>query len=188
MESTFYATFVGGSTVAACAPLVDSLAQHGIGALFNYSAEASVDGNAKQSGVNSHHIEETVDAVRSAAQFKTNGSSLTALADDIKPSLIAIKLSGLIFEPALLSRASSALLNSSSFLRGTELPAGVLFPNGPELSEEDHEALKKLHQGLRSICDEARNGGVRLFVDAEQSWYQPSSVLPSSFSVLSTRY
>lgn len=157
-----------------CAPLVESLAQHGIGALFNYSAEASVDGNARATGVNSHHIEETVDAVRSAAQFKMYGSSPNALEDDIKPSLIAIKLSGLIFEPALLTRASTTLIESSSFLRGTELPDGTLFPEGPGLSEEDHEALGKLHQGLRAICDEARNGGVRLFVDAEQSWYQPA--------------
>ena len=54
------------------------------------------------------------------------------------------------------------------------MPSDKLFPDSPTLSDEDHEALQQLHAGLRSICTEARKGGVRLLVDAEQSWFQPA--------------
>jgi proline dehydrogenase len=92
----------------------------------------------------------------------------------VKPTLLAIKLTGLIYEPALLSRATTALVNSSSYLRGAEFEGSTLFPQAPDLSEEDHVELVKLYQGLRSICGQARESRVRILVDAEQSWYQPA--------------
>lgn len=88
--------------------------------------------------------------------------------------MLAIKLSGLVYEPALLARASSAITNSSAFARGAALPGGILFPDSPELSDEDHVILKDLYSGLREICATGRDGGVRVLVDAEQSWFQPA--------------
>lgn len=88
--------------------------------------------------------------------------------------MLAIKVTGLVYEPALLSRASSALNNSSSFARGTSVPDGSLFPQGLDLSDEDHVVLKELFTGLREICAAGRDGGVRVLVDAEQSWFQPA--------------
>lgn len=175
MTGTFYAHFVGGPTVPACQPLVDSLGAKGVGLMLNYSAEAAVDGSAVAKGLNELHIGETLHAVTASARLSSS-NTVKDVPGAIKPTLLAIKLTGLIFEPALLSRATTALLNSSSYLRGTELPEGTLFPQGPDLSEEDHADLEKLHDGLRSICAEARAGGVRLLMDAEQSWYQPAYV------------
>lgn len=129
-----------------------------------------MDGSAQLVGVNEDNIIETVNALEASAKFTSSPPDVYSL----KPTLFATKLTGLIFEPQLLSRASSALVNSSSYSRGTPLPSSVLFPNAPELSAEDQENLKKLHDGLRKICAEAKKGGVRILVDAEQTWFQPA--------------
>lgn len=194
MKSTFYTVFVGGSTVPDCAPLVHDYFNHGVsdvrdalgaqesaltfdrvtepqvGCLLNYSAEASVDGSAQLVGVNEDNITETVNALTASAKFETKSTETYSL----KPTLFATKLTGLIFEPQLLARASSALVNSSSYSRGTALPSSILFPDAPELSAEDQINLQKLHDGLRKICAEAKKGGVRILVDAEQTWFQPA--------------
>lgn len=132
-----------------------------------------MDGSAKLVGVNDAHVIEAVNALKAASEFQAPGK-LAANEYSIKPTLLAIKLTGLIFEPQLLARATSALVNSSSYSRGTPLPASSLFPDAPELSAEDKENLQKLHDGLRKIAAAAREGGVRLLVDAEQSWFQPA--------------
>ena len=74
----------------------------------------------------------------------------------------------------MLERASEACTSSSAYQRGQRLPAERLFPISPLLSETDEVALDALYQSLRQLCDEARRLGVRLDIDAEQSWFQPA--------------
>lgn len=69
MKSTFYDTFVGGNTVPDCADLVNAYAAKDIGVLLNYSAEASNDGSANATGVNTKHIDEAVNALIACAKF-----------------------------------------------------------------------------------------------------------------------
>lgn len=175
MKSTFYDHFCAGADVPDCEPYINEMLDKGIGCLLNYSAEAKVDGssNSKLVGINPLHLQQTLDATSACSKFKLPNS--TEMAEgSLKPTLLAVKLTGLIFEPALLSRATSALLNSSTYARGGDFSNGTLFPDGPELSEEDHINLQKLHTGLKRICAEGQKAGVRLLFDAEQSWYQPA--------------
>ena len=144
--------------------------------MLNYSAEASVDGSATaKCGLIDSHIDEACSALRAATKLSVPlTTSDTPSQYTLKPTLVAIKLTGLISEPALLARATSALVGSSSFQRGSIISSDFLFPESPELSEEDHAILNGLYQGLQRIASEARDGGVRLLVDAEQSWFQPA--------------
>ena len=80
----------------------------------------------------------------------------------------------MIWDPSLLSRATLALENSTSYQRGERLSNEVLFPESHELSDDDKVELDKLFQGLRDVAREAKKGGVRLLIDAEQSWFQPA--------------
>jgi proline dehydrogenase len=148
-----------------------------VGCLLNYSAEASVAGSVDERGVDEAHVVEAIKALYAVAQFDRPGSSPPSQPTapyTIKPTLLAIKLTGLIFDPTLLSRATNALVNSSSHQRGTPLPRNPLFPESPELSGDDELQLEKLYEALRSICAKAQEGGVRLLIDAEQSWFQPA--------------
>ncbi|KAK4052435.1 proline dehydrogenase [Microbotryomycetes sp. JL201] len=182
IENTFYSVFVGGPTVPECAPVINMLADHGIGCLLNYGAEAKVDGSAKWSGVNDAHVIEAVNAVRQAAKFDSRPVTGQPTAEttrkhatsDIKPTLLAIKLTGMIWDPSLLARASLALENSTAYARGERLSSDNLFPESHELSDDDKQQLQKLYQGLRDVAREAKLGGVRLLIDAEQSWFQPA--------------
>ncbi|KAK4057046.1 proline dehydrogenase [Microbotryomycetes sp. JL221] len=184
IESTFYSVFVGGPTVPECAPVINMLADHGIGCLLNYGAEAKVDGSAKLTGVNDAHMIEAVNAVRHCSKFVSQPISTvnenqlkqvqTNTTSELKPTLLAIKLTGMIWDPSLLKRATLALENSTSYARGERLSRDVLFPDSPDLTTEDKQELNKLYQGLRDVAREAKKGGVRLLIDAEQSWFQPA--------------
>lgn len=143
--------------------------------MLNYSAEASNDRTSNSHGINDANVREAVNAVQAAARFDQPGATEAAEKQlyIIKPTLLAIKLTGMIAEPALFARATNALLSSSEYQRGT-LSNARLFPDSPELSDEDKQDLNKLYEGLREVAHEAREGGVRLLIDAEQSWYQPA--------------
>ncbi|SCV71581.1 BQ2448_3169 [Microbotryum intermedium] len=194
MKHTFYDVFVGGATVAECGPLIEDYLNRGIGISLSYSVEASVDGSAQAVGVNEKHIREAVEALKTAAVFgpkplstvaSSSSSSEAApsaatAASHIRPTLLAIKLTGFIFDPSLLARATTALVGSSTstsvqlFSPSTVIPEhGVSpFPASLALSDEDHHQLGQLYAGLRQISTTAREQGVRLLIDAEQSWYQ----------------
>ncbi|GAA6006171.1 hypothetical protein JCM11491_002059 [Sporobolomyces phaffii] len=203
MNQTFYRVFVGGETVPGCQQTVDDYARKGVGVMFNYSAEAPLGTSKPTSGIDQSCMNEIHSAVVEAAKLSptvpvvsTNPNSSTYAPVDpsasqpaaVKPSLLAIKLTGLIYDASLLARASGALTNNTSFQRGDKLPpastsnaidanattAAFVFPQSPDLSDEDHAQLDQLYQGLRRVCREARKQGVRLLVDAEQSWFQPA--------------
>lgn len=140
-----------------------------IGVMLNYSAEAPLGTSKSGDGIDQAAMNEIHTAVVESAKL-TPASTTQA----IKPALLAIKLSGLIYDASILKRASTALNNSSEVARGGRIPSSVLFPQSPELSAEDHELLDKVYEGLRKVASEAQQQGVRLLVDAEQSWFQPA--------------
>ncbi|GAA5837043.1 hypothetical protein JCM3766R1_006512 [Sporobolomyces carnicolor] len=191
MNQTFYKVFVGGETVPGCQDTVNRYADKGVGVMFNYSAEAPLGSSKPSSGIDQNCMREIHSAVIEAAKLTPTAPSVATnptAQSQVKPSLLAIKLTGLIFDASLLSRASNALTSSSTFARGANFSPtdndnsdgeslnapSFVFPQSPELSEEDHAQLSALYEGLRKVAGEARKQGVRLLVDAEQSWYQPA--------------
>ncbi|GAA6003875.1 hypothetical protein JCM10207_006447 [Rhodosporidiobolus poonsookiae] len=170
VNNTFYSVYAGGESVPGCAPTVNAYASKGVGVMLNYSAEAPLGSSKSGEGIDFAAMKEIHTAVVESA--KLTPPSTTGQA--IKPALLAIKLSGLIYDASILRRASTALNNSSVIARGGRLPASTPFPQSPELSSEDHELLDKLYDGLRKVAGEAKQQGVRLLVDAEQSWFQPA--------------
>ncbi|BGP42199.1 proline dehydrogenase [Rhodotorula kratochvilovae] len=171
MDNTFYRVFVGGESVPGCAETVQTYANRGIGVMLNYSAEAPLGSSKAGGGIDQAAMNEITTAVSQAAKLTPMASTST---DAVKPALLAIKLSGLIYDASILARASLALASDSTTARGGRLPSSTLFPQSPELSSEDHELLDKLYDGLRKVASEAQTHNLRLLVDAEQSWFQPA--------------
>ncbi|GAA5912722.1 hypothetical protein JCM6882_005771 [Rhodosporidiobolus microsporus] len=170
VNNTFYTVYAGGESVPGCAPTVQAYADRGIGVMLNYSAEAPLGTKKTGDGIDYAAMKEITTAVTESAKLTPPSTT----GQTIKPALLAIKLSGLIYDYSILRRASSALTGSTTVARGGRLPMSVPFPQSPELSSEDHELLDKLYEGLRGVAAEAKKQGVRLLVDAEQSWYQPA--------------
>ncbi|GAA6055123.1 hypothetical protein JCM3770_007452 [Rhodotorula araucariae] len=171
MDNTFYRVFVGGDSVPGCTETVQTYANRGIGVMLNYSAEAPLGTSKTSGGIDQAAMNEITTAVSQAAKLTPMASTS---ADAVKPALLAIKLSGLIYDVSVLARASLALASDSTTVRGGRLPSSTLFPQSPELSSEDHELLDKLYEGLRKVASEAQTHNLRLLVDAEQSWFQPA--------------
>ncbi|KAL8283628.1 hypothetical protein RQP46_005423 [Phenoliferia psychrophenolica] len=167
--NTFYKVFCGGPTVVECSSLINSLAGQGVGCMLNYSAEAS-EATASQ-GVVASHFAEAVAAIRTASTYQ---STTPAQGVNLSPVMLSMKLTGVLADPQLLARATLALQGSSAYERGAPLPPGVVIPSSPDLSDEDHVTLDRLLDSLRDLAAEAVQGGVRLLIDAEQSWYQPA--------------
>lgn len=145
--------------------------------MFNYSAEAPLGASKPASGIDQNSMREIYNAVVEAAKLAPTTKSTTEVPlTAIKPSLLAIKLTGLIHDASLLARASSALTSNSIYQRGDRLKVDETrpFPESPDLTDDDHLQLSKLYDGLRRVAGEAQKQGVRLLVDAEQSWYQPA--------------
>ncbi|GAA5828567.1 hypothetical protein JCM5353_004190 [Sporobolomyces roseus] len=177
MDQTFYRVFVGGDSVPGCEETVKKYAEKGVGVMFNYSAEAPLGASKPASGIDQNSMREIHNAVVEAAKLAPTTKSTTEVPiTAIKPSLLAIKLTGLIYDASLLARASSALTSNSIYQRGDRLKVDETrpFPESPDLTDDDHLQLSKLYDGLRRVAGEAQKQGVRLLVDAEQSWYQPA--------------
>ena len=144
-------------------------------------------------------IDDLIESVRVAAHF---ASSRPAWADSTSPeerlelesrpsrdgsTMVAIKLSGVLKDPSVLERASSAIVSREFFsspprplppsnVNGRFGPcAGLAIPIAALQDKEDVEALKELWQGVRKLAKEAQKAkNVRCIVDAEYSWFQPA--------------
>lgn len=106
-------------------------------------------------------------------------------------ALVAIKLSGILRDPSVLVRASSALVQPEQFSskEGLVLPsfsvngqpgsgaagAGLPLPLA-QLSADDAEAMTQLWEGARKLCAHSQQAGptVRLIIDAEYTAMQPA--------------
>lgn len=75
-------------------------------------------------------------------------------------------------DPYVLERASAALQSSSTWQRGQRLPDNPLFPFSPSLTESDEAILSSLLTELNRCASLASSLGVRIDIDAEQTWFQ----------------
>lgn len=184
LRETFFEQFAGGETAAECLRVIERLRSTGVGAMLSYSVEAEQhEGETSKDMMiktAQHHMQETLTAIRVAGNFAPNHATL-------KPTWVAIKgtftwcvfagstctnflrsslppVTGLVPDPTLLERASLALAGQSH-----DTP-----PTLPTLNPDDAERFEELYEGLRSCCKIAKQAGVRVVLDAEQSWYQPS--------------
>ncbi|KAH9813064.1 FAD-linked oxidoreductase-like protein [Melampsora americana] len=181
MRQTFFAHYTGGETAEACLPVLQSLHHQAVGTLMNYSAEAPRPSSAHplQAGVSQPHIDANLAAVSVASQFESSSTQSPIGSAPIRPTTVAIKLSGLVSDPYVFERASSYL---SDHQISPYQPTGELFPTSsksnddgrPSLSKEDRRTMESLLTELRGICRQAKESNVIVMIDAEYSWFQPA--------------
>lgn len=110
--------------------------------------------------------DETLRAIDFAAKMNQTKSTATA---------VAIKLSGLLKDPAVLVRLSSALIPRRDSTHASH--AALVIWNRLQtvmLSEADARAVQNLLAVMRTAAIKAKVGNVKLIIDAEQSWLQPA--------------
>lgn len=158
---------------------MQALHQQGVGTLLNYSVEGpkTASGSVVTCAVSQQHIDATVAAVSTAARF---GMSLTEDRSpdgsaSVRPTTLALKLSGMMTDPYVFERASTWL---STQKISPFQPKGELFPpptsgdDATSFSETDRAAMNRLMTELRRVCRLAKDSNVLIMIDAEYSWFQ----------------
>lgn len=188
VRATFFHQFVGADTANGALPLLTSLRAENKGALFAYAVEVDqkeVTGQTNMEGqpVHKRIIEEIIRSINASADFE-DGRDAFQDGHIGRRTWVSVKLT------AMLPNAQS-LINLSTHLTNTraQLEPPVLFPGTPSpsdlsilhssaltgtLTESDIHDLKELYSDLVQICTRAEERGVRVFIDAEYSWYQPA--------------
>ncbi|CAE6499008.1 unnamed protein product [Rhizoctonia solani] len=177
IRRTFFAQFVGGDTCDDTLPLIALLRKQNKGTLLAYSVEVDETrgGKADQWKKN---VEEMVASVDFAGSFEDTQKGS-------RKTWVAIKLSALVPSADSLKRMSKFLLESRPKDDDVPFPGTpgsfdmVVFRGAKDplieggLTEEDITSLRTLYEDLRTVCNRAKERGVRLIFDAEHTWYQP---------------
>ncbi|KAH8922279.1 FAD-linked oxidoreductase [Atractiella rhizophila] len=175
MKRTFFPHFVAGESAQQSYPYVAKLASQGVGASLNYSAEplpfAPRDGvqtNALLKGVLKADLDAANDAILLASTFPDPAAAEDG--DILKATTLAIKLTSFLRDPSVLRRATQVLVN----MRSEETRWEKDWPESPVWLDGDTEALTNLYDEMRKLLLNAKRRGVRVLIDAEESWYQPA--------------
>ncbi|OAV94271.1 hypothetical protein PTTG_27026 [Puccinia triticina 1-1 BBBD Race 1] len=170
--------YTGGESAEECQPVMEALYGGNVGSLLNYSVEALERvGKAEQgSGLSKESIEAISRTVESLAEYELRHNEYAAGSARMKPSAVAIKVSGLVGDPYLFKRASENLqANGLSPFRIHGSPFPNVQSGTPDpLSPADHITLDGLMASLRDICQKAKAADIVLMIDAEYSWFQPA--------------
>ncbi|PLW07110.1 hypothetical protein PCASD_04950 [Puccinia coronata f. sp. avenae] len=176
---TFFSHYTGGVSVEDCQPVMNALYAKNMGSLLNYSVEAleRTGPGGNESELNGEVIAAISRAMDSLASYEISGAKGTyaPCSARMKPTAVAIKVSGLVSDPDLFKRASQNLqVNGVSPFRLNGPPFPTLSSAPDPLSRSDHLALDDLLDNLRSICRKAKASQIPLMIDAEYSWFQPA--------------
>nr|XP_031857401.1 uncharacterized protein CI109_007180 [Kwoniella shandongensis]KAA5524473.1 hypothetical protein CI109_007180 [Kwoniella shandongensis] len=204
VRSTFFAQFIPGETAEECLPAMEALRRDNTGSALNYSAEADAITLEGELDIETRRYQEIERALDVQGDFEQRMQ-----AEGWAPgsSAFAVKVSGLI-DGNILKRASSALhqtrataasrigqevqdpgfayegdgqIISSSATR-VSIPDSVL----SLLNTGDLEKLQLLWERLDSLAQRAKRNGVKLILDAEETWLNPA--IDSYTLLLSMKY
>lgn len=168
LRATFFGKFVAGEDVEGCRHTIDQLGTIKAGGLLSYSAEAEEG----QGDMLTHPLNEDIHINMEAIQLASSYPPGVSSGPSVKPTWVALKLTGFLKDPTVLARASAALENSTDYQRGTLTPSRDIFAKHLMLMDSDQKALDALVAELRRMLTVAKSHGVRVDIDAEQSWFQ----------------
>ena len=150
--------------------------------MLGYNIEAELDGSGKDPQLiltQTQHVLSSIDAQGNLARRYMPNSDARAIDNRC---WVRIKVTGLLPHPIALYNASNAILQARK-ARG--LDKDVPLPglphdgdweaalNGNGVTDSDREQLFSLRATMEAVASKARDKGVRVVIDAEQSWYQP---------------
>ena len=177
LRLTMLPHFTGGETEEVCLRRVAQLNERGITCCIDYTKEGD-------RGEYNSHVEKLARAVIAGdkAQPARSGDadiarSIEAFASTVhltnRGGFIAIKASALVPEPILRS-VSRAIADQHRLPAPLPMPLASFDAGLPPLSDTEAAAMRLGRAGLSHIAKTAQTRGVRVLVDAEQTYLQPA--------------
>jgi hydroxyproline dehydrogenase len=179
LRHTFFGHFCAGEDAVAIRPVVQRLADAGIGAILDFAAEADVGSHtsyapappaATEAAAPEAAGERVYDAnlalVLSCVESAAAAAADAAARGRTVAGLAACKLTGLT-DPSVLERLSAVLPPRPAHPTTVAAAAAAL-------SAADQARLARLDARLSQLATAAQTARVRLLVDAEQTYLQPA--------------
>jgi proline dehydrogenase len=164
------------------------------GVLFAYAVEVHENDAASASNGHERAVQDLLHSIDVAADSE---DSLVARAKwgytTTRHAWVAIKLSTLLPDPRALTAFSEQILSTRKLLPLTEPWNDVPFPGIPRLDDLEilsndtsagdgnnaltrgyNRDLQELYSNLVRLCTRAKERGVKVTIDAEESWYTPA--------------
>ncbi|CAF1167857.1 unnamed protein product [Adineta ricciae] len=161
MRSTLYGHFVAGTDKSELKPIVERLSQHGVRLILDYSMESDVATDHQVTTVQSNHNIYDENLLKSLKNVQT-ASELSGPA-----AITAIKFTAFI-SPDVLEKLNQVVEQNPSDQQSLfELASKSSLISKHELIETEH-----LIQRINRIVQEVKQHQGRVFIDAEQSYFQ----------------
>lgn len=172
--------FFGEESAAAAEKTVwTPLRREHVGILTAYNIEAETYDSLNSPETISECVEGTLDAIEAVGSFGVTNSTAADVANGDTRCWVRTKVSGLVPDPKTMIRASEYIVSHRK--------GAVCYPGVPEdgdfarlmdteqgmsdrLSPEDMKSLHELYEYLRLFVARGQKYGVRIIMDAEQSW------------------
>ena len=178
IRASFFRHFCGGESEHDLIPVMERLGACGIGAILDYAAEADVDSAPQGDHAYCPDLlgESACDANTEIVLASIDAAAAAAERGGQEP-FAACKFTG-IGQPELLERVS-AILTSLEFRQAslrleepayTDLMCGALAP----LSKDERSQYARMIARANRLAKHAEKKGVKLLVDAEQTYMQPA--------------
>lgn len=148
VKNTIFSQFCGGENITESMEVVASLSESKVKSILDYSVEG--EENEENFNYTRDEIIRTIEAAKSNpaiafSVFKTTGIARFALLEKANP----------IYHKAL---------EAGQFIAIDDLKAS--------LTPAEMEEIQKAFERFKAICEKAASAGIRLFVDAEETWIQ----------------
>ena len=168
-RSTIFRQFAAGEEMSDVRDVANRLEASGVKCIVDHSTEESEEPSARR-----YNLESKVSLLHTLRRELRSGCAF-----------VPVKLTALV-SPALLEQTTLAAAAVAAEDGGTEPsctgsanPAAALEKTASALAAAERDELATAMAALRELCEGAREAGIPLLLDAEQTPRQPGSSLPS---------
>eukprot|EP00731_Ephydatia_muelleri_P022552 Em0015g135a len=182
LRGTVFGQFAGGVDEEDAAKTCAKLSRKGISSVWQYSVEQDVrtDGSPgdirRQEALYQKQNEHFLKTIELSGRYNTSVARFAAI------KLTAISNTILLQRLSILLKASEATFNSLAAKSACDVHQGVPMDviakqagtSLPPLSDIQLEQFDGFVKRLEAIGECASSAGVRVLIDAEQTWYQPA--------------
>ncbi|CAF1180011.1 unnamed protein product [Rotaria sordida] len=168
MRSTIYGHFVAGTNKTELKPITERLRKHGVKLILDYCMESDISSNNNQQKINSSILNPSNENIYNENLLKAIKNVQTAAELYGSSAMIAMKITAFV-PPDILQKLNQILEEQQP---STKLSIHEFISNTSTMNKDELTEVKHLIQRINRIIQEVKKHNGRIFIDAEQSYFQ----------------